>query len=189
MEFLVIPALLLGLPTLLVLVWGFATFNRFVKLRNHTRESWAGIGVELQRRYDLIPNLVEAVKGYAAHERETLERVVELRKTAIASTGPAEQQAVDERALESVLTRLLAIAEAYPDLKADQNFRELQDELVNTEDRLAATRRFYNANVRDYETLRQMFPTSVIAGIGGFTPLGYFELTDERAREAPRVST
>ena len=188
MEPLIIVIVLVGLPSLLVMIWAFAIYNRFVRLRNHIRESWAGIRVELQRRYDLIPNLVETVRGYAAHEQETLGAVVERRNRALANDSSPVSQSADERALESSLTRLLAIAEDYPELKADGHFRELHDELVNTEDRLAATRRFYNANVRDYSNLREQFPTSVIGSMGGFGPQSFFELSDERASQPPYAS-
>jgi len=176
-----------GALVLLVLVYAVVTYNRFVTLRAHVRDSWAGIRVELKRRYDLIPNLVEVVKGYAAHERETLERVVELRNRAMANEGSVASQSGDELAMEAGLRRLFAVAEAYPDLKADGMFRDLHRELVNTEDRLAATRRFYNGNVRELNELAQQFPSSIIAGMGGFERAEYFELEREEEGAAPRV--
>src|SRR5215470_608022 len=128
----------IGAIGLLLLIWLIATFNRFVRLRQHIKESWADIDVELKRRYDLIPNLVETVKGYAAHERGVFERVIELRNKAAANHGPAASQAVDETALLVGLKQLFAVAEAYPSLKADGNYLALQKELANTEDRIAA---------------------------------------------------
>src|SRR4051812_20868689 len=145
---------------LLPLIWVIATFNRFVRLRQHIKESWGDIDVELKRRYDLIPNLVETVKGYARHEREVLERVVQLRNQAAANHGTAASQAADESAMLVGLRHVFAVAEAYPQLKADQNFLMLQKELANTEDRIAAARRFFNGNVRELNALAASFPTS-----------------------------
>jgi LemA protein len=173
---------------LVPLVWVIVTFNRFVRLRQHIRESWSGIDVELKRRYDLIPNLVETVKGYAAHERETLERVVELRNQASANHGAADSQADDESELMRSVGRLFALAEGYPELKADQHFLELQKQLSNTEDRIAATRRFYNGNVREMNQLSQMFPTSLVASVFGFKPESFFELSSDAERVVPRVN-
>lgn len=182
-------ALLFGLlfAVLMVAVWGIATFNRFVTLRQQVRESWAGIDVELKRRYDLIPNLLAVVKGYAAHERETLELVVRARAAALASTGPADTQARDEEALASGLKRLFAVAEAYPALKADEQFRALQTELADTEDRIAAARRFFNGNTRDLNALRQSFPSNLIASMMSIQAAPYFELSDAAERVVPRV--
>ncbi|MAE60333.1 MAG: hypothetical protein CMJ49_03140, partial [Planctomycetaceae bacterium] len=147
-----VPCVLVAVFVLLPLVWLIATYNGLVRLRQHVRESWSGIDTELRRRYDLIPNLVETVKGYAAHERETLEAVVRARQAAVESRGSPASQAADENVLVDTLGRLFALAEGYPDLKASGNFLELQNELVNTEDRIQAARRFYNANVRDLNT-------------------------------------
>ena len=135
MEWLCLVLVPFGLLMVILLTWGILTYNRFVTLRQHLLDSWAGIDVELKRRYDLIPNLVSTVKGYARHESEVIERVVAARTTAVASDGTPVSQAGDERQLVSSLGRLLALAESYPDLKADRQFQELQDELVNTEDR------------------------------------------------------
>lgn len=173
---------------LLVLVWFAATFNRFVRLRQHIRESWAGIDVELKRRYDLIPNLVETVRGYAVHERETLERVIELRNRAWANDGAADAQALDESELMRTVGRLFVLAEGYPQLKADRHFLDLQNELSNTEDRIAATRRFYNGNVREMNQLIEMFPSSIIASMFGFQHASYFELAGDAERVVPKVS-
>jgi LemA protein len=177
---------LLGLAVL-VLIWVIAIYNGLVKLRQHCRESWAGIDTELKRRYDLIPNLVAAVKGYAAHEKEVLQSVTEARSKAVASTGSPESQAADENILIAALKRLLAIVENYPDLKASGNFLELQRELANTENRIQAARRFYNANVRDMNTRVESFPSNIIASLFSFAPWEFFEIADARVREAPRV--
>lgn len=171
----------------LALLWALLTFNRFVSLRSHLRESWADIDVELKRRYELIPNLVETVKGYAGHERGVLERVVQLRNRASASHGTAAEQAVDESALMLGLKQLFAVVEAYPQLTADQHFLALQKELANTEDRIAAARRFFNGNVRDLNVLRAQFPTSVIGRMFGFQTGTFFELDREAERVVPRV--
>jgi LemA protein len=180
--------LIVGAAVVLVLIWLIAGFNRFVRLRQHIRESWADIDVELKRRYDLIPNLVEAVRGYATHERETLERLVELRNRAAANHGPAASQAADESQMLLGLKRVFAIAEAYPRLKADGGFLALQHELSNTEDRIAASRRFFNGNVRDMNQLCATFPTNLIASAFGFHSETYFELAADAERVVPRVS-
>jgi LemA protein len=171
----------------LTLLWSILTYNRFVRLRQHIRESWSDIDVELKRRYELIPNLVETVKGYAAYERETLERVVALRSRAMANDGSAASQAADESALLRGMKQLFALAEAYPDLKADANYLALQEELALTEDRIAAARRFFNGNVRDMNVLREGFPTSIIGRMFGFEMETFFELDDEAERVVPRV--
>lgn len=171
----------------LALFWGPLTFNRFVSLRQHIRESWADIDVELKRRYDLIPNLVATVKGYAAHERGVLDRVITLRNRAAANNGPAASQAMDETALLRGLKQLFVLVEAYPELKADRHFRELQKELALTEDRIAAARRFFNANVRDLNVLREQFPTSVIGRLMDVQPATFFELERDAERVVPRV--
>jgi LemA protein len=183
-----IPLFIVGGLSLLVLVWFIASFNRFVKLRQHIRESWADIDVELKRRYDLIPNLVETVKGYAAHERGVLERVVELRNRAAANNGPAGEQAVDETALALGVKQLFAVVENYPQLRADAHFLALQEELALTEDRLAAARRFFNGNVREMNQLCESFPTNFVAGMFGFERGSYFELASDAERVVPRVA-
>jgi LemA protein len=177
----------IGGMAFLLLVWVAATYNVLVRLRQHCRESWSGVDTELKRRYDLIPNLVEAVKGYAAHERGVLQEVVEARGRAVASTGSPASQAKDENFFIAALRHLLAVTEAYPDLKASANFLQLQKELANTEDRIQAARRFYNANVRDLNTRVAVFPSNMIAGLFGFRAEEFFEVEDSRAREAPRV--
>ncbi|MFY9587790.1 MAG: LemA family protein [Actinomycetota bacterium] len=173
-----------GVGILLIL---FAiSFNRFVRQRNLIRDSWANIETELRRRYDLIPNLVETVKGYAAHERAVFERVTEARTAAMAASGPPDEQAQAERPLVGALRGLLAVAENYPQLKASENFLALQKELVTTEDRLAAARRFYNANVRDYNRRVQSVPSNLIAGMFGFKAERFFEV-EEAIKATPSV--
>ena len=173
-----IVTVILLLPVALILIWIVATYNRFVSLRNLIKESWSNVDTELRRRYDLIPNLVNTVKAYAAHEREVLEHVTEARARAIDSKGNPEEQARDENQLVKALKQLFIVSEGYPTLKADHNFLELQQELVNTEDRIQAARRFFNGNVRDYNTLVQTFPSSLIAGAGGFQTWNYFEIEE-----------
>jgi LemA protein len=172
---------------LAVLVWFIATYNGLVRLRNFCREAWAGIDTELKRRYDLIPNLVATVKGYATHEREVLEGVVAARARAIASTGSPAEQAKDENALVGSLKQLLAVAEAYPNLKANESFLALQRELVNTEDRIQAARRFYNANVRDLNTRVEVIPSNIVAGMFGFQREEFFEVESALERTVPEV--
>jgi LemA protein len=178
---------LIGAVVFLFIAWVVITYNGLVRLRQHCRESWSGIDTELKRRYDLIPNLVETVRGYAAHEREVLARVTEARTRAVASTGSPASQARDENALVGSLRQLLAVAEQYPDLKASANFLALQSELANTENRIQAARRFYNANVRDLNTRVEVFPSSLIASLCGFGKEEFFEIEDTGVREAPQV--
>ena len=162
-------------------------YNSLVSGRNHVRESWSGIDTELKRRYDLVPNLVETVKGYAAHERTVLEQVAEARSRAVASTGSPASQAKDENVLVGSLKQLFAVVERYPDLKASRNFLALQNQLTETEDRIQAARRFYNANVRDYNNRCEMFPTNLIAGMFHFEPAEFFEIDAAIERAAPAV--
>jgi len=164
------------------------SYNRFVRQRNLVEESWKQIDVELNRRHDLVPNLVETVKGYAAHERQTLEAVTAARVTAAApGSGPAAQ-AQQENALSGALRQLFAVAESYPDLKASTNFLDLQRQLAETEDRIAAGRRFYNGNVRALNTRVEAFPSSVVAGTFGFKKAEYFAADDPDIRTNPQVS-
>ncbi|MEM9184903.1 MAG: LemA family protein [Planctomycetota bacterium] len=178
--------IIVAVVLLLLAVYVVVNYNRFVAVRAHLRESWSDIDVELKRRYELVPNLVETVKGYAAHERAVLEEVTRLRDRAAQPHGSAAMQAVDESALAIGVEKLLAVAEAYPDLKADTHFLALQRELALTEDRIAAARRFYNGNVRDLNELCQAFPTNLIAGLFGFERADYFD-AGEQARLAPKV--
>lgn len=170
------------------LLWVFMLYNSLIRLRAHVRESWAGIETELQRRYDLIPNLVETVKAYAQHEKQTLQSLTEARSRALASTGSPDQQAHDENNLISALNNVFAVIENYPDLKANRNFLQLQHELANTEDRIQAARRFYNANVRDLNTKIQVIPTNIIASMFKFKLAQYFEISSPAARAAPSVN-
>lgn len=183
----VLLAIVVGLP-LLGLAWIVGMYNGLVRLRNTVRESWAQIDTELRRRYDLIPNLVQTVKGYAAHEQDTLNKVVEARAKALSSTGSPQHQAQDENVLTGAMRQLFAVAEQYPQLRANENFLALQRELANTEDRLQAARRFYNANVRDLNTRIEVFPSNFIAGMFHFTKEEYFEVDEAVVREAPKVS-
>jgi len=164
------------------------SFNRFVRQRQLIDNSWSNIDTELKRRYDLIPNLVATVKGYAAHESETLEAVIRARSAAVDATGNAAQQAVQENVLVGALKQLLALREAYPDLKANTQFLDLQKQLTVTEDRIQAARRFYNSNVRDYNTRVETFPSMLIASIGKFEKRDYFEVEPAiRDAGAPEV--
>ncbi|NTV40035.1 MAG: LemA family protein [Demequinaceae bacterium] len=170
-----------------VALWAVAQYNGLVRLRNLVQESWKQIDVELQRRHDLIPNLVETVKGYAKHESATLEAVTAARTAAATPGSSVAEQAAQENVLTQALGRLFAVAEAYPDLKANVGFQQLQQELTNTEDRIAAGRRFYNANVREFNTKIEVFPTNVIAGMFKFVKAEYFEIEDQAARQTPEV--
>jgi LemA protein len=183
MEILILFAFVLLLPVL----WVIVQYNGLVGLRNHIREAWSNVDTELKRRYDLIPNLVATVKGYAAHERETLERVIELRNRCVGNTGPVPDQERDEVQLVDALKRLLVLVENYPQLKADQHFLKLQQELVNTENRIQAARRFYNGNVRDYRNKREMFPSSIVAGLFNFPPVEFFSVPPA-VGEVPNVA-
>lgn len=179
----------LGIVVLVILA-GVVAYNRFVSQRQLIKDAWANIDTELRRRYDLIPNIVETVKGYAAHEREVLENVTKARAMATGATGSPAEQAAAEGPLVAALRQLFAVVENYPDLKANQNFLALQAELSNTEDRLQTARRFYNANVREYNRRVGSVPSNVIASIFHFEPEEFFEV-DEALRGdegVPRVS-
>jgi LemA protein len=177
--------IILGVVAVLVVAM-VLLYNRLVRLRNRVENAWAQVDVQLKRRYDLIPNLVETVKGYAAHERETFEAVTAARTRAQAAQGPAEQGAA-EGILGQALGRLFAVAEAYPELQADENFRQLQDELAQTENRIAVSRQVYNDTVLTYNTAIQTVPGVLFAGPLGFSKKDFFEAEGE-AREAPRVA-
>ena len=180
------PLLVLVAVILVIAIYIVSIYNALVRLRNHISDSWSNVDTELLRRYELIPNLVAAVKGYAAHERETLERVIELRNTCMTDTGSVRHQEGTEKQLVVAMQKLLALAESYPDLKADRNFLELQKELVNTEDRIQAARRFYNGNVRDYRNLREAFPSNLIAKMFNFENRSFFDV-EPSVRIAPAV--
>lgn len=181
------PLLFIGVPVLVVLIWLIGTWNGLVRLRNHCNESWSGIDTELKRRHDLIPNLVEVVRGYAKHERETFDAVVAARTRAQSVTGTPSQQADAENGLVRALRGLFVVSESYPDLKASGNFLALQRELSNTEDRIQSSRRFYNANVRDMNNRVEVFPSNIVANMGGFSRREFFEVEDAGVRAVPEV--
>ncbi len=158
--------------------WLIMIYNGLVKSKNRVDEAWSDIDVQLKRRYDLIPNLISTVKGYAQHERELFEKVTQARAQAIGAKNP-EEQAEAENILSGTLKSLFAVAEAYPDLKANENFLELQKELTDTEDKIQASRRFYNGNVRDFNTKIQIFPNNLIVGMLGFKEYEFFEGKEE----------
>lgn len=162
-------------------------YNRFVRLRNHCADAWSCIDTELKRRYDLIPNLINVVKGYAAHEKAVLEEVTRLRQQCVADSGTPGHQAGTENQLVGALRRMFAVVERYPELKASDNFLQLQQELAITEDRIQAARRFYNGNVRELNNAVQMFPFNLFAKIFSVETREFFEIEDVRARNAPEV--
>jgi len=163
-----------------------ATYNRLVRLRVRCQDGWSSIDVQLKRRYDLIPNLVETVKGYARHERETLENVVKARQRGIDASS-VQEQAEAENMITGALRQLFALSEAYPDLKANQNFARLQEELASTENKIAFARQHYNDTVSRYNGTLQSFPTNVVGGMFGFEDRDFFEMEDVSQREAPQV--
>lgn len=177
---------ILGIIVLAVL-WIITMYNSLVVRRTRVDEAWSDIDVQLKRRYDLIPNLIATVKGYAKHEASVFEKVTEARAAAMGAKT-LKEHAQAENTLSQTLKSLFAVSEAYPDLKASQNFLELQDELTDTEDKVQAARRFYNGNVRDMNAAVQTFPTNLLAGMFGFKAREYFELTEAEARNAPKVT-
>ena len=168
-----------------IVLWVIYVFNKFISFRNRAEEAWADIEVQLKRRYDLIPNLVNAVKGYATHESSAFENVTKARSLAMGAQGPTEAHAEAENMLSSALKSIFAIAEAYPDLKANQNFLALQNELSDTENKIQAARRFYNANVRDLNISLESFPGNLIAGIFRFAKKEFFDLADNDVAQNP----
>jgi LemA protein len=172
---------------LLAIVWMVTVFNKLTRLNNQCRESWSNVDTELKRRYDLIPNLVTVVSAYARHERETLESVTQARNQAVASTGSPSSQARDENILVGALRQLFAVVEQYPNLKADRHFLDLQQQLVDTEDRIQAARRFYNGNVRDFNTRLEIFPSNFVGRLCGFEREDFFEIEQTEIRIAPKV--
>jgi LemA protein len=180
---LIVCAVVILLPVIFVV----AHYNALVALRNYIRESWSNVDMELKRRYDLIPNLVAVVKGYATHEREVFERVTELRNRCAANNGAVADQSRDETELVGALKKMLVVVENYPQLKADQNFLKLQTELVNTEDRIQAARRFYNGNVRDYRNKCETFPSNLVANLFGFKSGEDFFSVPPSVRDVPNV--
>lgn len=177
--------MIIVLIVLAVLVlWFVATYNSFVKWRNRVDEAWADIEVQLKRRYDLIPNLVNSVKGYAQHEAQVFEKITQARAQAMQAGSP-EAHAKAEGMLTGALKSLFAVAEAYPDLKANTNFLELQRELSDTENKIQAARRFYNGNVRDYNTKLESAPSNIVGGMFGFKKRDFFDLPDTDAAQQP----
>jgi LemA protein len=168
-------------------IYVITAFNSLIRLRNRAEEGFSDIDVQLKRRHDLIPNLVETVKGYAAHERQVLENVTAARSNAVSASGP-EARAQAENALSGALRQLFAVAENYPDLKASRNFLELQNEVTDTEDKIQAARRFYNMTVRDLNIKIETFPSSIIANMRGIQKREFFELEEPADREVPAVS-
>lgn len=169
-----------------LILWVAGSFNSLTRRRNQTDEAWSDIDVQLKRRYDLIPNLVESVKGYTQHEQTTLENITKARTAAMGAKTMGEHAQAEDM-LSGTLKSLFAVAENYPDLKASQNFLQLQDELTDTENKIQAARRFYNGNVRDYNTTVQSFPTNIMANVFNFKVKDFFQLNSEAAREPVAV--
>jgi LemA protein len=186
MPAMVIVLIIIGVLLLAGLFYVLAR-NGIISLRNRTEEAWSGIDVQLKRRHDLVPNLVESVKGYATHERETFEKVTQARAAAMQASGPEEASKAESQ-LTAALGGLRVVAEQYPQLRATENFQQLQRNLSELEDEIQASRRIYNSNVQQYNTRIQQFPWSIIANQGGFTAKPFFEITDAAEREAPQVS-
>jgi LemA protein len=182
MSILIIILVVLGV----VVLWAIFAYNSFIRLINRAKEAWADIDVQLKRRYDLIPNLVNTVKGYAEHEQTAFENVTKARAAAMGA-GNLMEKGQAENMLTGALKSLFAVAEAYPDLKANQNFLELQKELSDTENKIQAARRFYNTNVRDLNTKIETFPSNIIANIFKFVSMEFFQLEDEAAKEPVQV--
>ncbi|MGI6335402.1 MAG: LemA family protein [Minisyncoccales bacterium] len=176
--------IIIGIVVVLLL-YIILTYNGLVTLRNRVKEAWSDIDVQLKRRYDLIPNLVEVVKGYASHEKETLERVITARNVAMSANG-AKEKGEAENVLSGALKNLFALSENYPDLKASTNFLELQRELTDTENKIQAARRFYNGNVKDFNTKIETFPANIIANMFNFKANDFFSIADEE-KENPQV--
>lgn len=178
--------LVLGGGAILLIAWLIAVYNGLITLKNRTDEAWSDIDVQLKRRYDLIPNLVETVKGYATHESGTLEKVIAARANAMGAQSTSDK-AEAENMLSSTLKSIFALSENYPDLKANQNFLQLQDDLKDAEDKIQAARRFYNANVRDFNTKVQVFPNNLIAAKMNFKKYDFFEIKNAAERETVAV--
>ena len=170
----------------LAALWAVSVYNGLVRRKNFVQEGWSGIDVQLKRRADLIPNLVEKVKGYASHERGTFDELTKLRSQT--GTQDVAQRAQTEAAITAAIGKVMAVAEAYPDLKASANFQQLQGDLNNIEDQLQLARRYYNGTVRDYNVAIQQFPSSVVAGFGGFTAQPFFQIDNAADRDVPKVS-
>ncbi len=179
------PLTIIVAVAVVLVLWAIISYNGFVRLVNQAKEAWSDIEVQLKRRYDLIPNLVNTVKGYATHENTAFEKVTEARAKALSASGANPAHAQAENALSGALKSVFAIAEAYPDLKANQNFLELQGELSDTENKIQAARRFYNGTVRDLNIGVESFPGNIIAGIAGFKKMDLFDLADNDAAQNP----
>jgi LemA protein len=182
-----IAIIVIVVALVLLALFFVSLYNRLVRQRNRAENAWAQVDVQLTRRHDLIPNLVETVKGYASHERETFEEVTRARAAAQAAQGP-EDKGQAENFLTQALGKLIAVSEAYPQLRATENFQQLQEQLADTENQIQNARRLYNESVMQYDNALQTVPTSIIAGWFGFQGREYFELDDPAAREAPKVS-
>lgn len=178
---------ILFIVVIILATWAIGIYNGLITLQVRTDEAWSDIDVQLKRRYDLIPNLINTVKGYATHEKDVFEKVTLARSQAMSAQGP-EQKGVAENMLAGTLKSLFAVSESYPDLKANQNFLELQKELSDTENKIQASRRFYNGNVRDLNTKIQVFPDSIIAGMMVIKKREFFQIEDAAQKEAPKVS-
>jgi LemA protein len=170
----------------IIILWIIGVFNSLIRLKNRVSEAWSDIDVQLKRRYDLIPNLIEAVKGYMTHEANVFEKVTEARAKAISATGTAEK-AQAENALSGALKTLFAVSENYPQLRASENFSKLQEELSDTENKIQASRRFYNGNARDFNIRQETFPSNIIAALFGFKKAEFFEIAEAAEKEAPKV--
>ena len=182
---LMVLLVLVGVVAVVVL-WFVFTYNGLVRLRNQVKNAWSQIDVQLKRRYDLIPNIVETVKGYAAHEKETFERVIQARQRGIDASGVKQQQEA-ENMITGALRQLFALSEAYPNLKANENFLALQEELASTENKIGFARQYYNDTVKDFNIRQEMFPANLVASMLGFQPAEFFEIEEASQREAPKV--
>lgn len=182
-----IVALVIIIPLAILLIWVISIYNGLVRLRNEIENAWAQIDVQLKRRADLVPNLVETVKGYAAHESSTLERVIQARNMAV-SARDVEGRIEAENLLSGALKSLFAVSEAYPDLKANTNFLNLQEELKSTENKVAFARQFFNDRTLQYNNQREVFPANIVAGMFNFEKKPFFQVTDPTERDAPKVS-
>lgn len=180
------PLVIIIIVVVLLLLFFVYQYNGLIRLRNRVDNAWSQIDVQLKRRHDLIPNLIETVKGYAAHEQGTFEKVVQARNAAMSAQGP-EQSAQAENVLTGALKSIFALAEAYPDLKANQNFLAMQEELTSTEDRISYARQFYNDSVLKFDNKLETFPANTIGGMFGFKPREYFKTDDPTDREVPKV--
>lgn len=176
----------LGAIILIVTLWVVVTYNGLVRLRNAVKNAWSQIDVQLKRRYDLIPNIVETVKGYAGHEKDTLERVIKARQAGI-DASTVKDQAAAENMITGALRQLFALSEAYPNLKANENFLALQEELSSTENKISFSRQYYNDTVQTFNTRQEMFPANLVASMLGFQPAEFFEIELAAEREAPKV--